>query len=70
VNVDLRIVRGAPSAEELAAVVLALAEARAADVAAAAPTPARPAWRVAARHEALGARPAAAPADLRALDPL
>lgn len=61
----IRIVRGDPSPEELAAVVTALAAARD-DDARARLVPVVPAWLRAARQESIGGDVAAAPADLRA----
>ncbi|MGH3664997.1 MAG: acyl-CoA carboxylase epsilon subunit [Egibacteraceae bacterium] len=54
---------GDPTAEEIAALVLALDAAAAVD-AKARRRPAPPAWLQAARMEGLGHRPAVAPADL------
>ncbi|MGI8875694.1 MAG: hypothetical protein ACR2KP_15510 [Egibacteraceae bacterium] len=56
------VLRGRATAEETAAVVVALDAARRAEKRT--PRPARQAWLRAARTEAVGARPLASPADL------
>jgi hypothetical protein len=57
-------VDGNPTPAQLAALLLALDQAAAADAAAATAPADSPAWAWAARLEALGHRPLAAPADL------
>jgi hypothetical protein len=57
-------VAGDPTPAQLAALLLALDQAIAVDVVAATAAAAAPAWARAARLEALGHRPLAAPADL------
>lgn len=60
----LRILSGDPSAEEIAAIVVALDPARR-PAASPAAAPGSPAWARAARREALGGPPVASPQDLR-----
>lgn len=62
----LRVVAGTPSAEELAALLVALGEGRQGSQSRLAPQTSS-AWARAARKEALGARPVSGPQDL--LDP-
>ena len=59
-------ITGNPTAEEIAAVVLALDTAAAADAAVRRRRPRRPAWQYAGRLEAVGGRIVRSPADLDA----
>jgi hypothetical protein len=60
-------VRGAPTPEQVAALVVAVDATRAADRRADRPPARRPAWLLAARMEGVGGRPRAGAADVRAL---
>lgn len=64
----LRVVAGSPTAEELAALVVALGDVAADRRQPRPPPPPAAVWARAARREALGARPHRSPQDL--LDPL
>lgn len=84
-GVDVRIVAGSPTAEEIGAIIAVLApggtalatapagsrrlgapaHGRESGTPPAGPTEGSPAWARAARREAVGGRPAAAPQDLR-----